>query len=31
MIVLATARTQNTPVALVAEPVGPSTTSARTE
>lgn len=27
----AAARTQNTPVALVAEPVGPSTTSARTE
>lgn len=31
MIVLATARTRSTPVALVAEPVGPSTTSARTE
>jgi hypothetical protein len=27
----ATARTQNTPVVLVAEPVGPSTTPARTE
>jgi hypothetical protein len=27
----ATARTRSTPTPLVAEPVGPSTTSARTE
>lgn len=31
MLSLAAARTRNTPVVLVAEPVGPSTTPARTE